>query len=245
MSLKVIGAGLPRTGTVSLRIALQKLLGGQCHHGIELLTPPHQVELWRKASAGQKIDWDGLLSGYVASADAPASLFWRELMQVYPDALVLLSYRDPKAWAESCRNSIFFESCRRALDQPQTHDPAASSTVSDDPLEFIGKCVTEYLQIDFDPHRYEASAIQAFERHNAAVKAGVPAERLLLWQAKDGWEPISSALKLPIPDEPFPHANKAEEYRRVMRYVGFAERVIGRRLTSKLINSLSRRFGYG
>jgi hypothetical protein len=245
MSLKVIGAGLPRTGTVSLRVALQKLLGGHCYHGIEILKHPEHVPFWRQACAGQKVDWDEVLSGYIGSLDAPASLCWRELMQAYPDALVLLSYRDPRSWAVSCSNTIFFERCHTGVDQDRASDPTAGAALEDDPLGFIGQSFMEYMQIDFDPRRYEASAIRAFERHNAAVKAGVPAERLLLWQVKEGWDPICSALKLPVPNEPFPHANDARNYRRTMRYVGFAERLLGRRLTARLINSLSSRFGYG
>ena len=163
-------------------------------------------------------------------------------MQVYPDALVLLSYRDPQTWVDSCRNTILFESCHQ---KKTASDPAADAAVPTDPREFVGQNFLEHMQIDFDPGRYDASALRAFERHNAAVKAEVPAGRLLIWQAQDGWGPICSALKLPVPDEAFPHANKAGEYRRVMRYVSFTERLIGRRLAAKLINSLSRRFGYG
>jgi hypothetical protein len=199
MVLRVVGAGLPRTGTASLQEALERLLGGKCHHMREL--PGHPFDLgegWSRALAGQMPDWEGLLAGYVAAIDWPVSLFWRELSIAFPDALVLLSVRATAViWQQSAEATIL-RVARLAL--------APDWRGGHDFLTLLEK-FTGTAQWD-DP----ATLMSAYERHNAAVRATIPPNRLLEWRAEEGWEPICHALDLPIPNQPFPWTNRRAEW---------------------------------
>jgi hypothetical protein len=200
MNLRVVGAGLPRTGTHSQQIALEYLLGGRCYHMHEI--PGHPFDLgdeWNRALAGKSVDWEKLLDGYVATADWPASLFWQELSQANPEALVLLSARDsPEKWWHSANETIL---------------PYARMALSPDWKEGQGLVAllerfTGTAQWD-DP----STLMSAYERHNVQVRRKVPAERLLEWRASEGWEPICRALGLPVPEIPFPWSNKRSEWK--------------------------------
>jgi len=197
MSLQVVGAGVGRTGTASLKQALERLLDGRCHHMLEILGDPAQVPGWMDAIDGRDVDWQELLSDYVALVDWPGASFWRELSAANPDALVLLSTRDPEAWYRSASNTIF-----NSFD----HSPPG--------LEDWFTAVQRMLGERFcDDLGNEAAMIDAFERHNAEVRAGVPAGRLLEWTVTDGWEPICERLGLAVPDEAFPKTNTTNETR--------------------------------
>src|SRR5579864_5358279 len=107
MGLRVIGAGVGRTGTLSLKGALETLLGGPCYHMMEVITHPAHVDVWRAAGSGEDVDWAAFLAGYAATSDFPACLFWRDLRELYPDALVLLSTRSStQTWWESASQTI-------------------------------------------------------------------------------------------------------------------------------------------
>ncbi len=192
MALKVIGAGLGRTGTHSLKIALEKLLGGTCYHMVEVFQHPEHMPLWLEAARGTLKDWSWLGDNYTAEVDWPASAFYKELMEEYPDALVLLSTRSPESWWKSASNTIFK---REGLTNPEFE-------------AWIG----ELFQRRFVDIRDPEVAKAAFVRHNEEVIATVPAERLVVWTATDGWAPICNALNIPIPDEPFPLTNTTEEF---------------------------------
>ena len=200
MNLKVVGAGLPRTGTHSQQTALEYLLNGKCFHMREI--PGHPFDLgdgWNRALAGKNVDWDKLLSGYVATADWPASMFWHELSQANPDALILLSVRDsPEAWWQSADETIL----------PYARMAQATDWTEGRGLVKLLERFTGTIHWD-DP----ATLMSAYERHNAEVKRMVPAERLLEWSAPEGWEPICRALGLPVPEIPFPWSNKRSEWK--------------------------------
>lgn len=200
MELRVVGAGLPRTGTHSLQIALQHLLGGRCYHMREI--PGHPFDLgegWEHALAGEGADFDQLLDGYVASVDWPASMFWRELSEANPDALVLLSLRDtPETWWQSVDATIL-PYARLAL------EPGWSE----------GRGLLDLLERFTGTEQWDhpATMMDAYERHNAEVRKNVPSGRLLEWQAAEGWGPICHALRLPVPDIPFPWTNRRSEWK--------------------------------
>ncbi|HVY49217.1 MAG TPA: sulfotransferase [Minicystis sp.] len=196
-NLRVVGAGLGRTGTHSLKIALERLLGGKCHHMVEVLENPHQVAPFRAAAEGAMPDWRSVLAGYVATVDWPTCAFWRELAAEHPDAIVLLSTRrDAAAWWKSANETIFV-GMRQGPPYPMPMLDMAATLVK--------------ARFCADVSDREA-AIAAYERHNAAVRAEVPKHRLLAWQPGDGWEPLCKALGVPVPDEPFPHVNTTEEF---------------------------------
>ena len=201
MTLRVVGAGLGRTGTHSLTSALEQLLGAPCYHMIEVLEQPAFVPYWQDAVDGVPVDWDAVMNGYAATVDWPAAAFWQELMARSPDAIVLLSTRSSaQAWWKSADETIFALGRRGAPPDPRGQDL----------MRMILGLFEKRFSADWsDP----AAAQRAYERHNDAVRAGVPPARLVEWQPGDGWEPICAALSLPVPGVPFPHVNKTDEFR--------------------------------
>jgi len=200
MTLRVVGAGVGRTGTHSLKLALEQLLGGRCYHMVEVFERPDDIARWQDAVDGKPVDWEALMQEYDAAVDWPVAGFWPELSAAFPDAIVLLSTRpSAEAWWKSANDTIF-EVSRR--DAPP------------DPVMQAQMRMIQGLLDRFTPDWSKAAAAQAaYERHNAAVRAAVPKERLVEWRPGDGWEPICTALALPVPDAPFPHVNKTDEFR--------------------------------
>jgi len=203
MALRVVGAGLGRTGTMSLQAALQQLLGGRCYHMGETFGRPDDIPVWQAAIDGDLPDWSVFLADYVATVDWPACAFWRELADASPDAIVLLSSRaSADAWWKSAHDTIFQISSRPA--RPDDPDFVAAQ------LAMAIAMLTNTFTPDWMD---ETSAKRAYEEHNAAVRAAIDPARLVDWQPGDGWEPICAALSVPVPDEPFPHANTTADFR--------------------------------
>ena len=201
MALKVVGAGLGRTGTNSLKLALEELLGGPCYHMFELIAHPQQVPLWERALRGEEVDWASLFEGYSATVDWPGCAFWRNLADANPDAPVLLSTRDSaQTWWASMEQTVV-----PALQGPM---------LSDQPELMRGQAmVLELFRTRFTPDFADRdAAIAAYDRHCEAVRREIPADRLIEWQRRDGWRPICSQLGLAAPDTPFPHENASEDF---------------------------------
>jgi len=192
--LRVIGAGLGRTGTLSLKLALARLLGEPCYHMSEVFAHPEHVALWRDAARGRMPDWEALFQGYAAAVDWPSSAFWEEMSRAYPEAIILLSTRDSESWWRSASSTIF---------------PSARKAPAGEWREMVEELFARRFVADLDDRE---AAIAAFERHNARVRREAPRERLVEWKPGDGWAPLCAALRLPIPDEPFPHVNTTEEF---------------------------------
>jgi hypothetical protein len=199
MKLHVVGAGLPRTGTSSLRVALEKLLGGRCCHMSALDGHPFKLgEHWDRALRGQPADWDVIMRDYNAAVDWPASAFWRELSFANPDALVLLSVRDSaRTWWESMNATVL----------PNARMGLSADWKEGDHLNLLFERFAGTKQWDA-----RELLIDCYERHNAEVRRAIPSERLLEWRATDGWEPICNRLDLPVPNEPFPWTNRREDW---------------------------------
>jgi hypothetical protein len=218
--LKVIGAGLPRTGTTSLKAALERLGFGPCYHMFEIMTHPDHVDRWLSVTSGSAEDWDGVLAGYRSTQDWPASHFWREHAEVYPDAKVLLTVRDPHRWYASFRGLMSLSAIR---DRPQEELPEAMRPVIDamtrmqPVLEFIGQDVFGDGWGDGERVPDEEQAVEAFHRHTATVRESLPADRLLVFDVRQGWGPLCDFLGVESPaDEPFPHLNESETMRRTI-----------------------------
>lgn len=201
MTLRVVGAGLGRTGTHSLKIALEQLLGGPCYHMMEVFGRPDDIPVWHAAMNGELPDWNSLLSGYRAAVDWPASAFWREIWAENPDAVVLLSSRDTDDWWKSAHNTIFQIAAREV---PPGEEAVRAQM--DMALDMFAKKFTPQWQD-------ESAAKRAYEAHNADVRASVPADRLIDYRPGDGWEPICEKLGVPVPSEPYPHVNTTDEFR--------------------------------
>jgi hypothetical protein len=205
MDLEVVGAGVGRTGTLSLKAALERLLGGACYHMSEAILHPEHIPYWQAAAQGDGVDWDAIFDGYVATVDWPAASFWPELVAANPDALVVLSVRDnAEQWWRSASTTIF-EVTRRFPPERLGSWGEMWSTLAR----------TRFTERLDDP----SSAIAAYERHNDAVRAGVPPDRLLEWRPGDGWAPICERLGRPVPSEPFPHVNNAEDTRAALDHL--------------------------
>lgn len=196
--LRVIGAGFPRTGTLSLKPALEALLGAPCYHGSEAAAHVEHMPTWLAAMTGQMPDWERFLSGYVATADWPAAAFWRPLSEAYPDALVLLSIRESaELWWQSFDATVL----QLARNELPEH------------LRLFQQTLLDLLRTRMTPDWNDGAAMMAaYDRHNAEVRAVVPPERLLVWRPGDGWAPICKALGLAVPDRAFPAANSREEW---------------------------------
>lgn len=201
MSLEVIGAGFGRTGTLSLKTALEKLGYAGCYHMLEVFQHPEHLPYWERATRGERIDWANVFEGFRAALDWPACSFWRDYYHLYPEAKVILSVRDPDSWFDSVMNTIY------------PHSTALMQ--SDDPDERRrGEWINELVwQGTFDGRMEDrAHATAVFKAHNEQVKRLCDPSRLLVFQANEGWEPLCKFLGQPVPDEPYPRTNTTEEF---------------------------------
>ena len=203
MALELIGAGLGRTGTLSLKAALERIGYGPCYHMIEVLVAPERGRHWLEQTRSGSHDWDAIFHGYRATVDWPAAAFWRELVERYPDAKVLLSLRDADRWYDSVMNTIY----HTLTQEPPERAPEA--------LRDFHKMVYPLIfERTFEGRlKDRAHAKRVFEKHNQAVIDAIPASRLLVYQPGDGWEPLCRFLHMPVPDEDFPHLNDTAEFR--------------------------------
>jgi hypothetical protein len=209
MTLKVIGAGFGRTGTLSLKGALEMLGYVKTHHMAEVLPSKVQVGLWHDIAMGKKPAWDAIFDGYQASVDFPSSGYYRELLAEYPDAKVVLTVRDVDSWYRSATDTIFafghavpawlkffVPRVRRAL-------------------EMVDACVWQRVfQGRFADETY---AKQVFVDHIEAVKTHVPVDQLLIFEVKEGWQPLCQFLGCQVPDAEFPNLNDTNEFNRRVR----------------------------
>ena len=218
IDLKVIGAGRARTGTTSLKLALEQLLDGNCFHYIEYKHQPDLMPHWQSFIEALPMDsnpetmpdipisrWQTVMPDCTACVDEPAAFYWLPLSRAFPDALILLSTRDTDSWWSSMK--ALYDHRNEEWRQPESISPERMAF-----LEFENSIYgtdealfTEGVnKADYEAHNRR---ILDYAEHHPEFKS-----RLLVWNVKDGWEPICQALGLPVPDSPFPHANKAGEF---------------------------------
>ncbi len=205
MALSVIGAGFGRTGTLSLRIALDRLGLGLCYHMLEVFEHPEHIDAWERAAGGDPADWDGLFRGYRSAVDWPVCAFYRELAERYPEAKVILTLRDPGRWYRSAAETIF---------PVMTGSPAGDDPVALAQARMAREVIAERTfggRVDDRAH-----AIAVYERHAEEVRRTVPPGRLLVYEVAEGWGPLCRFLGQPEPAEPFPRANTTEDFRRML-----------------------------
>ena len=194
MSLGIIGAGLGRTGTASLKIALDQLGIGPCYHMSEVFKNPEHIGLWERVADGEP-DWDAIFGAYGATVDYPSSTYWRELSERYPDAKVILTVRDAEKWFESTQETIL--------------SPRVVEFTRPTPF---GAMMKKTIWDTMDERMHDrAFMIDHFNRHVEEVKRTVPAERLLVYEVKQGWEPLCEFLGVAVPGDAFPRVNSREE----------------------------------
>jgi len=197
--MNVIGVGVGRTGTYSLKLALNHLGMGPCHHMEEVLqNQPVQVPLWAAALDGHP-DWEAIYAGYESAVDWPTAGFVQELSAAYPSARFVLTVRSPESWAESFSQTIY-----RFL--------AQRDRVRTEMQPWIDMVVGVIRKTGFPGGLDAAGLMQAFNAHNDMVKATISPDRLLVYQVKEGWQPLCGFLGVPVPDDPFPRTNDRAEF---------------------------------
>lgn len=201
MGLRVIGAGFGRTGTNSLKLALEQLGLGPCHHMFELRDNPRQLGYWQAIADGGRPDWDEVFAGYAAQVDWPGARYWRELAAHFADAKVILTTRAPESWFESVQATIY-PFMRDRADHP-TEDMRARGEMAH---ELIVRQVFHGRMDDRD------HAISVFRAHIAEVQQTIPENRLLTYRITEGWEPLCRFLGVPTPTAPMPHENARESF---------------------------------
>ena len=197
--MKVIGVGVGRTGTYSLKLALERLSLGPCHHMEEVLfNPSAQVPLWAAALQGHA-DWAANYRGYISAVDWPTAAFFRELNAEYPSAKFVLTHRSPESWVQSFTETIYKLTSGEVLVPPHMKSL----------LDMVGGVVAK---TGFPVGLDAARLAQAFAAHTDAVKMTIPADRLLVYQVKEGWGPLCAFLGVAEPEEPFPRTNNRTEF---------------------------------
>ena len=205
--MKIIGAGLGRTGTSSLKVALERLGFAPCYHMNTLKEHPDHVDFWLDTLAGHPIDWKGFFAPYAATLDWPACEYYQALMVAYPQAKVILTVRDPDKWYDSMYETIY---------SYNNNFPSWAKAVAPQAARLVDLRQRQILQSKFGGQfENRLRAIEIFKAHNEAVKKTVPAHRLLIYEVRQGWEPLCHFLHVPIPaEQPFPHVNDRSEFQR-------------------------------
>jgi hypothetical protein len=199
LTLELINAGLSRTGTLTLKVALERLGFGPCYHSFEYYGRQDHTPLWREAlDVGGHFDWDRIFGGYLSTVDVPSVYFWRELADAYPESRVILTERDPERWCDS-----FI----RVLEGTESGIAKGSAPMPAESLEVIFRILSAQFPLDHPGPPDRERLINAYQTHSDAVRQAIPTGRLLTYRVSDGWEPLATFLEVGTPNEPFPHVN--------------------------------------
>ena len=195
MALSVIGTGFGRTGTESMKRALEMLGHGRCHHMYEVLPDPKQYDAWQAVWDGAVPDWDALYDGYAAAIDWPTAYYWRAVTAHFPEAKVLLTIRSAESWYASFSRTI----------APALYDHRGAP---------LSRFTYQMLAVETFANRVtDAAHCKAvFNAHNDAIREAIPADRLLVYELGSGWEPLCAFLDCPVPDVSYPSGNATEEF---------------------------------
>jgi hypothetical protein len=213
MSIKIIGAGFPRTGTNTLRESLELLGFNKTYHMKQLLVHPENVHYWETLRATGTTDWEGLYDGYQATVDFPCYPWYKQHMQHYPDAKVILTVRPFENWYES-----FYSTIWKAQNPPEEAQAAMAEKVAGDPrlqqVMRVMKFAKDAIIEDHFHNRFldKEYMEKVFNDHNEEVKNYVPADKLLVFDVREGWGPLCEFVGAEVPDEALPHTNKKEDF---------------------------------
>ena len=202
MGLEIIGAGWGRTGTHSLKIALEQLGFGPCHHMYRVRADQSQLAFWQAALQGAPMDWDRVFAGYRSQVDWPGAHYWRNLLAHFPTAKVILTVREPQSWFESMQRTIFRALKEGRLIDPDPYNRAVSEYVQD--LVTLTTFADRTEDRDYMLSRYDA--------HIKSVQSAVPSDQLLTYDVRQGWQPLCEFLGVPLPDTAFPVTNSTQEF---------------------------------
>jgi Sulfotransferase domain len=199
MTLRVIGFGVGRTGTFSMKLALEQLGFGPCHHMEEVdIEKPEQIALWASAAQG-KVNWEKAYTGYSSAVDWPTAAFCKELSEAYPNAKCILTIREPEKWYTSFSQTIV----------PLLHPTEKTPPLL---LPFIAMAGAVVQKTGFNLSGSKEDILAAFHRHIETVKKTIPENRLLVFDVKQGWGPLCEYLGVPIPLGDFPKTNNTKDF---------------------------------
>ncbi len=201
MSLQIIGSGFGRTGTMTMKDALNVLGLGPTHHMTEIMEHPEQLAHWKAIFAGQDVDWAEVFEGYNSQVDWPGASVWHQTSIAFPNAKVIHTERPEDDWWPSFNGTIgkFF-----ALADGMELPPAFADIFATMKDGFLMQTFTDFTDRD--------AAIAGYRRNNAKVRETIPADRLLVFNVADGWAPLCDFLGVPVPDVAFPHKNVRREF---------------------------------
>ena len=203
MTLKVLGAGFGRTGTMSMKAALEQLGFGPCYHMVECMPRgPDHWRMWIDALEGRS-DWEQIFAGFGATVDFPACTSYAALASHFPDAKVVLTVRDADAWFDSTQETIFAPHWIEHLRHVELG-------------RFMQLTINDYFQ---DRMHERQHLTQRYREHVEQVRRTVPADRLLEFDVKDGWAPLCEFLGVPIPAGDFPFINDTEATQEIIRRI--------------------------
>jgi hypothetical protein len=201
MTLRVIGSGYGRTGTMTMKLALSELGFAPCHHMVEVMQNPGQLAHWKAIFAGGPVDWEAVYDGYAAQVDWPGAAVWQEAAAAFPDAKVIHTERPEEAWWASFSGTIgkFF-----AVAETMPLPPHIMDIFTTMKAGILPRAFADYTDRD--------SAIAGYRANNARVREVIPAHRLLVFDVAEGWEPLCRFLDVPVPATPFPRTHARQEF---------------------------------
>lgn len=217
MELQVIGTGLARTGTMSLKVALEQLLSGNCFHVIEWLKDPQRTTILKKGYKKNEIDWSAFYEGFASAVDYPTCLFYQQLLEINPDLKVIHTVRDFDSWYASVKETVYRGKPKSAQDifrmiknmmLSADFRRVAPVFMLNDKLIWQGQFESRFEDKEFMREKYR--------QHEEEVKKTVKEEHLLIYNIKDGWEPLCEFLHVPAPKTVFPKSNERQEFNRKM-----------------------------
>jgi hypothetical protein len=211
MDLEVIGAGFGRTGTLSLKLALEELGLGPCYHMVETIAHPEHDALWLALAKGETTDWRPILESYASTVDWPGVMIWKELAAAYPDAKIVLTVRNPQSWYASAAATIFAR-MQEARDAEILRARGVADAIDPIRRRHMAMINAVVVEQSFDGSLDEANAIHMFNAHNDEVRRLVPPERLLVYEVAQGWAPLCAFLGRPVPATPFPKVNSMDDF---------------------------------
>lgn len=225
--LQVIGVGMHRTGSMSVKAALERLGFGPCYHGMEALRRSTDGDHWLAAyETGGDVDWSVIFAGYRATLDWPTIYFWEQLATAYPDAKILLTDRDPEGWWAS--HVAMFE---RSADLERELTDEQRRWAEESGFARMQTALGTIVSATFDGQVFDmAHCLRVFKQHRERVQRTVPAKRLMVYRVQEGWEPLCRFLGVDVPDEPFPRVNVGADLlhniRTAMRLAGSQTREV-------------------
>ena len=218
MSIRVIGAGFPRTGTTTLKKALEQLGYDETYHFKDLIAKPKKLKYWKELEHDGQTDFETLFDGYQATVDFPGYPYYKILLQKYPNAKVVLTKRDFESWYESTSKTIWKAGPQTVLAKVAL----LSKMIFSESLRDTFKCIkfmrSTYLGKQFGSNfASKSNAETVFFNHIKEVSEYVPKEQLLVYEVAEGWQPLCDFLNVDIPNEPFPHLNKKEHFHEMVK----------------------------